>query len=360
LGAAEPTHLIVTGEAATPVTLAPCAPELLNVGHTAYFRSRYAPDAFAALAEHYPQLAAADQLGLLNDTEALATVGQVPMAQFMLLTTKLRPDDEPLIWIDLAQSLVRFDSLYDGRTGRGEFRVYARRLLQQPLARVGWDARPGEADNIENLRATLLDAMGRFADPAVVAEARRRYREFFAVPARLSAAQRKMVLNVVAENADAPTWDELHARARGATTQLEKQEYYRLLGTAADAQLAQRALEISLTPEAPVTLRPLIIDSVSTDHPELAANFAMAHWDVIAPILESDSSTQYVPYLASGSSDLNMIARLNEFAANHIPPSARSSLDKAIARIHYRVQIGTQLAAIDRWIARTPLPLGAP
>src|ERR1700733_2806190 len=118
LGAAEATHLIVAGGAATPAMLAPCAPALLNVGHTAYFRSRYASEDFTALVERYPQLPAADQLGLLNDTEALATVGQVPMAQYMLLTTKVRPDDEPLIWIGLAQSLVRFDSLYDGRPGR--------------------------------------------------------------------------------------------------------------------------------------------------------------------------------------------------------------------------------------------------
>jgi hypothetical protein len=55
-----------------------------------------------------------------------------------------------------------------------------------------------------------------------------------------------------------------------------------------------------------------------------------------------------------------MITRLNEFAVSHIPPSARGSLDKAIARIHYRVQIGMHLAAIDRWIASAPPALGAP
>ncbi len=78
-------------------------------------------------------------------------------------------------------------------------------------------------------------------------------------------------------------------------------------------------------------------------------------------MFESDSSTSIRAAIwQASSSDLTMIARLNEFAASHIPPSARSSLDKAIARIHYRVQIGTQLAAIDRWIAHAPLPLGAP
>jgi hypothetical protein len=71
-------------------------------------------------------------------------------------------------------------------------------------------------------------------------------------------------------------------------------------------------------------------------------------------MLETDSKSQYVPSLAGGSGDLNMITRLNEFAAGHIPASARGSLEMAIARIRYNVQIGTHLADIDRWIATAP------
>jgi aminopeptidase N len=359
LGSAAATNVIVSGTAATRTTLPGCGPALLNVGQSGYFRSHYASEAFARLADHFQELAAEDQLGLLNDTEALASVGQAPMAQFLLLTTKLAPNDEPLLWSDLADSLVGLDKLYRGRAGRGAFRAYARTLLQRPLARVGWDARAGEADNIESLRATLLSAMGRFSDAAVVAEARRRFEEFIAAPSRVSAAQRNIVLGIVAANADGPTWDKLHALARTAANGLEKQQYYRLLGAAADPQLAQRALDLALTQEAPVTLRPLIISAVARDHPERAANFATAHWDVIDPMLESDSKFQYVPYLASNSSDLNMITRLNEFAEAHIPSSARSSLEKATAHIRYNVQIGTHLADIDRWIATVPRTQGA-
>jgi aminopeptidase N len=170
----------------------------------------------------------------------------------------------------------------------------------------------------------------------------------------VSAAQRNIVLGIVATNADGATWDKLHALARAARTELEKRDYYRLLGVAEDPQVAQRALDLAMTQEAAVTLRPLIPDSVARDHPELAANFAIAHWDAIAPLLESDSKSQYVPGLAGGSGDPDMITRLNEFAAGHIPASARGSLEMAIARIRYNVQIGTHLADIDRWIATAP------
>ena len=358
LGGATSTQVIVSGSSATPTTLSGCGPALLNVGQTGYFRSRYAPAVFAGLVERFSQISAPDQLGLLNDTEALASVGQVPMSQFLSFAAKLPADGEPLIWSSLAHSLVNLDKRYAGRADRPAFRAYARALVQRPLTLVGWDAHAGEADNIESLRATLLATMGRFSDAAVVAEAKRRFQEFVATPARVSAAQRHIVLGVVAANADAPTWDKLHALARGAATELEKQEYYRLLGSAADAQIAQRALDLTLTEEVPVTLRPLVLESVAHNHPELAANFAIAHWDLIDPMLETDSRPQYVPKLASGSGDLNMITRLNAFAAGHIPSSARSSLEKAIAQIRYNVQIGTHLADIDRWIATGPRSQG--
>ncbi|HSY08621.1 MAG TPA: M1 family aminopeptidase [Steroidobacteraceae bacterium] len=358
LGSTAVSHVIVAGPTVTRTALAGCGPALLNVGQSGYFRSRYAPEAYARLADHFQTLAAQDQLGLLNDTKALAFAGQAPMAQFLLLTTRLPLTGEPVIWSNLADSLIGLDKRYAGRPGRGAFRAYARTVLQPALARVGWDARAGEADNVESLRATLLAAMGRFGDPAVVGEAQRRFSKFMAAPSRVTAAERNSVLEVVAANADGHAWEKLHTLARAAPTELEKLQYYRLLGEAADPHLAQRALDLALTQEASVTLRPLIISAVAADHPELAAKFAIAHWDAIDPILESDSKTQYVPRLASSSSDPRMITGLNEFAAGHIPASAASSLEKAIAHIRYNVQIVDHLSDIDQWIGTMLRPEG--
>jgi aminopeptidase N len=351
LGGTDLTHVTVSGAAGTSVTLAACGPVLLNLGQSAYFRSHYTPDDFALLATRFAQLAPADQLGLLNDTEALASVGEAPVAQFLELTTKLPPDGEALVWSALTASLIEFDNLYVGRSGRTAFRNYARALLERPLARVGWDAHTGEADNVAILRAAILGAMGHFGDAAVVAEARRRFAQFLSAPSGVNAAQREIVLGVVAENADSATWDKIHSLARSAPTELEKQGYYRFLGAVADPQLAQRALNLSLTAEAPITLRPLIISSISSNHPDLAANFAMAHWDAIAALLESNSQAQFVPRLASGSCDLDMVGRLNEFAAGHVPTSARRSFEMAIGSIRYNVKAGAHLPDVDRWVA---------
>ena len=360
LGSTAATQVMVSGAGATRVSLPECAPALLNAGQSAYFRSLYSPQAFAALASRYGELAPEDQLGLLNDTQALASIGKAPVAQFLQLASKLPADAEALIWSALTDSLVGLDKLYVHRPGREAFRSYARALLARPLSRVSWDARAAEPDNITILRAALIAAMGRLGDATVIAEARRRFAHYLSAPSRIPAAQRKPVLAVVAQNADGAVWEQIHALARAAPTELEKQDYYRLLGTAEQSQLAQRALDLSLTDEVPITLRPLIIDSVSRNQPDLAANFAIAHWDAIVPLLESDSQSQFVPQLASGSSDPQMVARLRAFAAAHIPASANRTLEVAVASILYNVQFATHLPDIDRWVAAAPRRLEAP
>jgi aminopeptidase N len=360
LGTTAATQVMVSGAGATRVSLPECAPVLLNAGQSAYFRSLYSPQAFAALASRYGELAPEDQLGLLNDTQALASVGKAPVAQFLELASKLPADAEALIWSALTDSLVGLDKLYVHRPGREAFRSYARALLARPLRRISWDARAGEPDNITILRAALIAAMGRLGDATVIAEARRRFAHYLSAPSRIPAAQRKPVLAVVAQNADSAVWEKIHALARAAPTELEKQDYYRLLGTAEQSQLAQRALDMSLTDEVPITLRPLIIDSVARNQPDLAANFAITHWDAVLPLLESDSQSQFVPQLASGSSDPQMVVRLRAFAAAHIPASANRTLEVAVASILYNVQFATHLPDIDRWVASAPRRLQAP
>jgi len=95
-----------------------------------------APAVFAGLVERFSQISAPDQLGLLNDTEALASVGQVPMSQFLSFAAKLPADGEPLIWSSLAHSLVNLDKALCGARDRPAFRAYARALVQRPLTLV--------------------------------------------------------------------------------------------------------------------------------------------------------------------------------------------------------------------------------
>jgi len=177
-----------------------------------------------------------------------------------------------------------------------------------------------------------------------VAEARRRFAAFQSDRASLSADLRSTVLGIVATHASAADWDALRQLAQSSENSMEKQEFYLLLGAAKDKSLAEKALALSLTSEAPATMRPGIIGEVAHYHPELAFAFAAAHRDVLDPLLEPTSRSQYYLRLAATSYDAGLAKTLDDFAAAHVPDSARGFVVKIKAAIAQSIKLRTTLA----------------
>jgi len=328
-------------------------PAIVNAGQTGYFRTLYRPQALNSLADQFARTDPYDQLGLINDSWALGETGYEPVADFLTLATRLPPDAHPIIWGELIGFIGDINGLYDGLPEQAAFRAWGRRLLEPVFQRVGWDPKPAEASNLSLLRGQLLTALGALDDPAVVAEAHRRFEAYVQQPDSLSPGTRRAVLTIVARHADPATWEQIHQLARRAPTPLEKTELYDLLGTSRDAGLARRTLELALSDEPDVTIGPNMIDAVSGPFPGLAFDFATTHIDRINRALEPDSRTQYVPGLVANSSDPAMIARLNDYAAERIPATARGSVVRAVSSIGFRAKVRAQtLPQISQWLAQ--------
>jgi aminopeptidase N len=349
-GKADETVLV--GPQASPLDPPGCGPRILNAGQVGYFRSRYGPDAMAALTARFAELSPEDQLGLTNDTRALAYAGDEPMAAFLNLTRRLDATTDPILWGRLAQALVDLDRLYDERPGQAAFRAYAQGVLRPQLARVGWDPQPGESDNLRLMRGALLSALGRLGDPEVVAEAHRRFDAMALQPSAMPAGLRRTVLTSIAQHADAADWERLHAMAVHAPSEIERRDLYVLLGEADDPALAQRALDLALSGEPVATTVPAMIEAVSIRHPGLTLDFAAAHWDRVSVLLEPDYRPAYVPGLVMGASDPAVAGRLAAFADAHIPASARREERKALANIRLLAAVRQdRLPEVDRWLA---------
>jgi len=337
-----------------PSTLAldGCGPAVLNAGQTAYVRSRYAPDGMRAVTGHFADLTPDDQLGLLIDTKALAYVGDAPMADYLGLTRRLDAKADPIVWRRLADDLNALDRLYDGLPGQARFRAYARAALSPALARFGWDAEGDESANAPLARASVLSALGELGDPAVVAEARRRFADFLAKPQSLSAAQRRTVLAIVASQASPADWEQFHHLAQTAPSELEREEYYGLMGDSEDTALAQKALELALSGETTATTAPAIVEHVGYRHPAMALAFLSANWARISAMLEPDTRATFAPDVVSAASDPAVASALSAFADANIPASARLDTRKALSAIAYAARIREQrLPEADRWLA---------
>jgi len=297
---------------------------------------------------------AAVQALTTDQQAALAVPGYRPSGGERItleLASRAQPGMHELVLRSVSQQLEAIDDYYEGRPTRAAFRTFARSRLAPIAAALGWDAKAGEKDNVALLRAHVLTTLGEMGEPSVVAEARRRFAAYLANPATLAGSQRTTVLNIVAANADAATWAQLHQLAKAATTSTEQARLYGLLGDSPDKALAQKALDIALTDEAPVTLRPQIVSDVALTHPELAYEFASARREIFDPMLETGSRADFYADLAEGTSDPAFAQRVLAFGkANY--PGQTGEYEKTVASTALRARIITErLPEVDRWLA---------
>jgi len=343
---------VVAGAAPHALRVPGCDALIINAGQTAYFRSRYSKDGLAAVTAQYGALSPEDQLGLLNDGSALAYAGLEPMAALLELTTKIPVDADPVLASALVRVLKGMDTIYNGLPAQPAFRVFARGVLNPLFSRIGWEHSPGESDNVALLRTSLIDTLGDLGDSAVVAEARRRFDVYRADPSKLDAGTRRTVLDVVAANADQLVWDQLHAMAKAAKTEIERRELYALLGAPENSALAEKALDLALSGEPAPTIAPEIIDAASQRHPQLTVDFTISHWDTLSSLLEPASQARFVPGLLGAATDLKLLDKLDSFAAAHIPADARQDVRKATAGLRYRAKIrADRLPEVTQWIS---------
>jgi aminopeptidase N len=333
-----------------PVDAAPGA--VVNAGQAGYFRTLYTPELLKPLETRYPQLRPDDELGLINDSYALGAAGYEPLTDFLSLLAQAQPGTDPSVLRACAEKVGRLDFLYQDLPAQPQFRAFARRVLHPIFANLGWTGPDDESQNATLLRETLLETLSEIGDEEVIADAHRRFETYLRDASTLSSDLRSSVLAIIAEHADTRTWERLHTMARDTDSSLEKQFLYRLLGGVSDASLARRALEVAVTDEAPVTIRPEIIASVAEHHPELAFDFTLAHLDTVMEAIEPDSRTIFVPQLASHSFDSDLIPRLRAYAEAHIPPTARAAVLQAEAQIAFQASIRTErLPVVSDWLA---------
>ncbi len=345
---------LVTAGAPADRPAGPGAAPLLNAGQTSYLRSRYSPELWSRVIAKFATLDPADQLGLIFDSCALGEAGYAPLTDCLALARTAKDARDPVVLKALALQLASLDDFYKGQAGQAAYRAFARARLAPALARLGWDARPGESDNEAILRITVLTALGQFDEPAVIAEARRRFTAWLTAPDSLTGAARETVLTVVADHADAATWDQLHALARKAVDVSDMTRLYRNLGASQDQDLADKALALALTSELSLTDAPELIASVAQRFPDRTYDFIIVHRAQVDRLLEPTSRTTFFTGLAAQSNDLAMIGKLTALAAT-TPASARGEVDKAMASVRYgREVISKRLPDADRWLAAHP------
>ncbi len=344
-------ELTVSGARQITASIDGCGPVVANAGQSAYTRTQYTPAHLASLIKNFAALSVDDQVGVAADSYALASGSYQSFDSFFALLEATPVDAAPLLWTYLTGRLSAMDEAMKGAPAQMAFRKRAAELLRPLLARTGWEAKPGEPSAMALLRDRLIPTLGHLGDAAIAGDATRYAETAFKTDSQVTGSIREAALNIWAYQADAARWDMLHERARTETGPVARQQFYNLLGSARDPGLAQKALTLALTDEAPVPMRALIIFAVAQEHPEMAFDWAVNHADQVNALVEESAKANFIVRLAWQSSDRSLADRVQAFALKALPPSARSAANSAISRINFRADLRGRLApAIGAWI----------
>ena len=323
-----------------------------NLGDRGYYRSQYSPALFKSLRKAVPHMAEADRLNLLNDAWALAEAGRSPATDYLDLADTIADQPSSTELAEILAVLQSIDFLERGSESQPGFRKWASHFLQPHMARLGWDAKPGESPLDADVRGTLVRVLGLFGDADVLREAQDRFASYLKDPASLDGNLRGPVLFIVGRNADTAIWEKLHALARNADSFEQKRLLYSALASARNPALAAQTLSLSVTDEliAPDAARLVGRVAHEGEHPDLAWNFAREHLDALLAKLSALGVNEFVPGIFRAFSDAARADELEDFAQRNLPPAVRPAVAKAADEIRFQAEFKMRaLPEINAW-----------
>lgn len=350
------TMQVVTQGRTTQLTVPGCGPLLVNAGQRGYFRTIYAVPQAQALTALMPKLAPVDQYGLMADQMTLSTAGYQPMATGLSFLEAIPADASAKV---AQRAVSRWDDLYDLMDGNpaAQAAIAARvtREFGPRLQQLGFAPRPGEPAVDAILRPTLIATLGKYRDPAVLAEASRLFAAWQRNPDAIPGSLKSTWLGVIARNADAATWEAIHEQAKAVRGTAQGTTLYQLLGRAQDEALAQRTLDMALTPEPGKTVSAGMITSVAAGHPKLAIQFVLAHLDQVNRLIDISGRSSFMQRLAANSRDASLIPILDAYARANLAASDRAPVQRSIDRIRSEsAQLPRIQTETSQWLHANP------
>jgi aminopeptidase N len=321
-------------------------PVSLNANATGYYRVAYDPATFAVNREGFGTLPDGDRIAMIDDQWALVRTGRAPVSSLLPLAGAMGTDRDARAWEAIVAAFSTIESDERGRPGHAAFVAYGTSVLRPIAAALGWSTAPGEVPDTGALRNAVLEWLGAVGDPAVVAEADRRFLRFLDHPVSLAPDDRQTVFDVVGMNADAAMFARLRAYAARTPNDIERIGAFIALAHVRNDSLAATALQIALGPEIPPQdpFVPLNMATTSADfHPALAWRFFQRHADRLTASFGPMVSTGItIAQVAQNFWRAAPVAELAAWLRPRVPPSMSAQFTDGLerARVYTRERTG--------------------
>ncbi len=229
-----------------------CAPWVfINAGGRGYYWSAYSPELTSRLASvAETELTAQERVSLLNDEWSMARAGQHSVAQYMSLARAMRHDSTRQVVQQIADRAAFISESLVDAADRGAFQAWVQEQFRPQLARLSWTAKPSDSADEKSVRETVVFALGYSGrDPEVLRRAAEVAQQYTKDPASVDPNVGEMAVHLAALHGDAKLYDEYVQHMETSQSPEQKYTYMAALTFFPQPELAQRTLDLSLSPE---------------------------------------------------------------------------------------------------------------
>lgn len=328
----EDGHKVAAGRCVEPLSL--------NADATGFYRVRYDAKTLQTNTKLFRTLPAADRIALLDDQWALVSTGKEPLSSYLALASFMDSDIgvRASEQIEDALSTIEYDAR--GTAGHDTFAAYARSVIKPAFAALGWDAKDSDTPEVQKLRRRLIQDMGLWGDPSSIAEARTRFAAFLQDHSRLSPDDQGPILRVVARNADAATFQVLHALAKTAQDITEIERFYGALMQVENESLAEQAAQIALSSEIPPQAenrRFQLLTLLAQRHQRLAWTLFREHHDTLLRPLQPFGPLIIARQLPQVFWSGIPLVELETWLRKHVPAGMSSNVDQGLQTMRFKL-----------------------
>jgi aminopeptidase N len=321
-----------------------------NAGALGFYRTRYDAATLAVNTKNFGRLPDPDRIALLDDQWALVEAGIDPLPTYLALAASMGSDLDTTAWIQIAGALATIEYAERGTPGHQAFAAFARSLLKPAFEQLGWNAKPNETVAVRRLRRHVIRQLGILEDPAITEEAGRRFAAFLSDHDSISPDDQGIILNIVAQNADAATFESLHALARAGKDETEMRRYYQALMAVRDPVLAQQAAQIALSTEIPPqadSLRLELLRRLADRHQQLSWHEFIDNSERLLKPFAANGPLIVAQYMPEAYWSGIPLSEVEAWVRAHAPAEMGENVDRGMETARFR------LAEKDRLVRDT-------
>lgn len=322
-------------------------PLLLNHGNVSHFITQYDDILLERLLGQVRrgELSVVDRSLLLTQQLLLARSDRVSSASLLTLLDAYRNETDEHVWSVMSSVVAHLKLFVEPHSAAEQaLRQFVGQLAQQSYDRLGWSARPGEPENDTRLRSTIIAHMLYSEQPAVIAEAQRRYAAGGLLA--LDSELRSLIASSVVRHSQQPQplIDELLAHYRATASSDLRQDIASAVTSTRDAASIRKLLALMMDTET-VRTQDTVFWFVyllrNRDARDATWQWLQDNWQWIEEHFGSDKSFDYFPRYAG-----NILAsrqQLSEYQRFFTPlrkePALTRVIDMGITDITARVEL---------------------